>query len=70
MKFKRGSILFLKVVIVLIAIGVLAAMIRFPQAEGRAKNLDLISIYADPFIISIYIASTPFFIGLTRHSNY
>lgn len=64
MKFKRGSTLFLKVVIVLIAIGVLAAMIRFPQAEGRAKNLDLISIYADPFIISIYIASTPFFIGL------
>ena len=64
MKLKRGSTLFLKVVILLIAIGVLAGMIRFPQTEGRATNLDLISIYTDPFIIYIYIASTPFFIGL------
>src|SRR5438874_8159056 len=61
---KRSSTLFLKVVILLIAIGVLAGMIRFPQTEGRATNLDLISIYTDPFIIYIYIASTPFFIGL------
>ena len=61
---KKGSTLFLKVVILLIAIGVLAGMIRFPQTEGRATNLDLISIYTDPFIIYIYIASTPFFIGL------
>src|SRR3989338_2207656 len=61
---KRGSTLFLKVVIILIAIGALAGMIRFPQTEGRAANLDLISIYKDPFIIYIYIGSTPFFIGL------
>jgi hypothetical protein len=43
MKLKRGSTLFLKVVILLIAIGVLAGMIRFPQTEGRATNLDIIS---------------------------
>ena len=61
---KRGSTLFLKFVICLIAIGVLAGMLWFPQTEGRAANLDLISIYTDPFIIYIYIASTPFFIGL------
>src|SRR6266566_9484043 len=61
---KRSSTLFLKVVILLIAIGAFAGMIRFPQTEGRATNLDLISIYKDPFIIYIYIASTPFFIGL------
>lgn len=61
---KRGSTLFLKVVILLIAIGALAGMIRFPQTEGRAANLDLISIYTDPFIIYIYIGSIPFFIGL------
>ena len=61
---KRGSTLFLKVVILLIAIGVLAAMIRFPQTEGRAANLDLISIYSDPFIIYIYLGSIPFFVGL------
>ena len=64
MKLKRGSTLFLKVVILLIAIGVLAAMIRFPQTEGRATNLDLISIYTDPLIIYGYIASIPFFVAL------
>ena len=64
MKLKRGSTVFLKVVILLIAIGVLAAMIRFPQTEGRATNLDLISIYTDPLIIYGYIASIPFFAAL------
>lgn len=61
---KKSSTLFLKVVILLIAIGVLAGLIWFPQTEGRAANLDLISIYTDPFIIYIYIGSTPFFVGL------
>ena len=61
---KKGSTLFLKIVILFVAIGVLAGMIRFPQTEGRATNLDLISIYTDPFIIYIYIGSIPFFIGL------
>jgi len=61
---KRSSTLFLKVVILLIAVVALAGMIRFPQTEGRAANLDLISIYTDPFIIYIYIASIPFFVGL------
>ena len=67
---KNGSTLFLKVVILLIAIGVLAGLIRFPQTEGRAANLDLISIYTDPFIIYIYIASTSFLLGYIKHSNY
>jgi len=61
---KKGSTLFLKVVILLIALGTLAAMIRFPQTEGRAANLGLISIYSDPLIIYLYIASIPFFVGL------
>lgn len=61
---KKGSILFLKVVILLIAIGVFIWMIWFPQLEGRATNLDLISIYKDPLIIYGYIASIPFFVGL------
>jgi len=61
---KKGSTLFLKIVILLIAIGVLAGMIWFPQTEGRATNLDLISIYKDPLIIYIYIASIPFFVAL------
>lgn len=58
---KRGSTLFLKTAVVLIAVVVFAAMIKFPQTEGRAEGLDLISIYSDPFIIYLYIASIPFF---------
>ena len=61
---KRGSTSFLKVVIFLIAAVTLAGLIRFPQTEGRAANLDLISIYKDPFIIYIYIAFSPFFVAL------
>jgi len=61
---KSGSTFFLKSVIFLIGIGVFVGLIWFPQTEGRAKNLDLVSIYADPFIIYIYLGSTPFFVGL------
>lgn len=61
---KRGSTFFLKIVLVLIAIGVFAGLIRFPLTEGRAAHLDLLSIYLDPFIIYIYLGSIPFFIGL------
>ncbi len=39
-------------------------MIRFPLTEGRAENLDLFSIYSDPFILYGYAASIPFFIAL------
>lgn len=61
---KRIPILFLQAVIVLIGIVALAVMIRFPLTEGRAVNLDLLSVYADPFIIYGYVASIPFFIAL------
>ena len=60
----RSSTVFLKVVLVLIAIGVLVGLLWFPQTEGRAANLDLIRIYADPFIVYIYVGSIPFFVGL------
>jgi hypothetical protein len=61
---KRSSTIFLQVVIVLIGIVALAIMIRFPLTEGRAANLDLLSIYADPFIIYGYVASIAFFVAL------
>ena len=61
---KKGSTLFLKFVICLIALAALTWLIWFPQLEGRAVNLDLISIYADPLIIYAYIGSIPFFVGL------
>jgi hypothetical protein len=61
---KKSSTVFLQVVIVLIGIVALAIMIRFPLTEGRATNLDLFSIYADPFIIYGYLASIAFFVAL------
>jgi len=61
---KKGSTLFLKFVLCLLAIGAFVGLIWFPQTEGAAKNLDLISIYTDPFIIYIYIGSIPFFVGV------
>ncbi|HRQ37375.1 MAG TPA: DUF2975 domain-containing protein [Chloroflexota bacterium] len=64
MRLKRGSTLFLKVVICLIGIGTLVVLIWFPQLEGRAANLDLIHIYSDPAIIYAYIGSIPFFVAL------
>lgn len=61
---KRSSTLYLKSVLSLIAVTVFAGLLWFPQTEGRAKDLDLISIYRDPFILFIYIGSIPFFVGL------
>lgn len=64
LSMKKGSTIFLNVVICLIAVGALAGMIWFPQLEGRAANLDLINIYKDPLIIYGFIASIPFFVAL------
>jgi len=61
---KKGSTIFLQVVIVALGIVALATMIRFPLTEGRAVNLDLFSIYSDPFIIYGYIVSIAFFVAL------
>ena len=61
---KRSSTIFLQIVIVLMGIVALAIIIRFPLTEGRAVNLDLFSIYADPFIIYGYLASIAFFVAL------
>jgi hypothetical protein len=63
---KRISIIFLQAVIVLIGLVALAILIRFPLTEGRAANLDLLSIYSDPFILYGYAASIAFFIALYK----
>jgi hypothetical protein len=63
---KQRSTIFLQAVIVLIGIVALAIMIRFPLTEGRAANLDMFSIYSDPFILYGYAASIPFFIALYK----
>lgn len=63
---KRVSILFLQTIIVLIGILVFLFMIRFPLTEGRAENLDTISIYFDPFILYGYASSIIFFVALCK----
>lgn len=63
---KRTSTLFLQVAIVLVACVALIVLIRFPLAEGRAKNLDLFSVYTDPFILYAYAASVVFFVALYK----
>ena len=62
---KKISIIFLQAVIVLIGVA-LVILIRFPLTEGRAANLDLFSIYSDPFILYGYAASIAFFVALYK----
>ena len=62
---KRGSILFLRAVVLLIGAGVLAGMLWEPQVEGRNVNADQVTIYfRDPFLAYAYVGSLPFFFGL------
>ena len=62
---KRGSTIFLQVVIVLLCVGVLALLLWEPNLEGRNANATLFEIYfKDPFLAYAYIGSIPFFVAL------
>lgn len=61
---KQFLIRLLKILVVLIGFVVFSWLVIFPKLEGRAANLDLISIYADPLIIYAYFAAIPFYIAL------
>jgi hypothetical protein len=62
---KRNATLFLQVVIVLIGVGVFAALLWEPHLEGRNSNASLVQIYFnDPFLAYVYLGSIPFFVGL------
>jgi len=63
---KRISLLFLQAVVIIIAITAFAVLMLIPLTEGRAKHLDLLSIYLDPFILYGYTTSIAFFIGLYK----
>jgi hypothetical protein len=61
----RGSTIFLRVVIVLIGIGVLAFMLWEPHVEGRNAHATVFQIYFnDPFLAYAYIGSISFFVAL------
>ena len=62
---RRGSTIFLQVVIVLIGIGSLALLLWEPHIEGRNAHATLFQIYFnDPFLAYAYIASIAFFVAL------
>lgn len=62
---KRGSTIFLQVVIVLFGLGVLALMLWEPHLEGRNAHATVFQIYFhDPFLAYAYIASIAFFVAL------
>src|ERR1700748_1643097 len=62
---RKGSTIFLQLVIVLIGIGVFALLLWEPHIEGRNAHATLFQIYFnDPFLAYAYIASISFFAAL------
>ena len=61
---KRGSIIFLQIVIVLIGIGALAFMVWEPHVEGVNAHATLFQMYFNTFVAYAFIASIPFFVAL------
>lgn len=62
---KKGSTIFLQLVIVLLGIGTIALMLWEPHLEGRNAHATLFQIYFnDPFLVYAYLASIPFFVAL------
>ena len=62
---KRGSTIFLQVIIVLIGVGALTLLLWEPHLEGRNAHATLFQIYFnDPFLAYAYIGSISFFVAL------
>lgn len=61
---KRILTILFQVAIILISITVFILLIKMPLTEGRAKDLDLVHIYADPFILFGYLSAIVFYVGL------
>ena len=62
---KRGSTIFLQVVIVLIGNAALGLLLWEPQTEGVNAHATNFEIYfKDPFLALVYAGSIPFFIAL------
>ena len=61
----RGPSLFLRAVLVLIGLAALGFLLWEPHLEGRNAHATLFEIYfKDPFLVFVYVGSTPFFVGL------
>lgn len=64
---KKGSTIFLQVVIVLIGIGALVLMLWEPHLEGRNAHATPSQVYFnDPFLAYAYAVSIAFFVALYK----
>ena len=61
---KRGSTIFLQVVIVLLGVGVLALLLWEPHVEGVNAHATLSKMYFNSFVAYAFMASIPFFVAL------
>lgn len=62
---KFGATVFLRAVLVLLGIGVLAFLLVEPHYEGVNAHATFFEIYfEDPFLAYMYVAAIPFFVGL------
>lgn len=65
---KKGSIIFLQVVVVLIGLGALALLLWEPRIEGANANATTLSeiYFDDPFLALVYAGSIPFFLAIFK----
>jgi hypothetical protein len=61
---KRGSTIFLQVIIVLIGVGALAFMLWEPHVEGVNAHASVFQMYFNSFVAYAFMASIPFFAAL------
>jgi hypothetical protein len=62
---KRGSIVFLRAVLVLVGVGAFVLLLWEPQTEGRNAHATTFEIYfKDPFLAYVYLASIALFVAL------
>ncbi len=62
---KRGSTVFLQIVIVLACIASLALLLWEPHLEGRNRHATLFVMYfKDSFLAYVYMGSIPYFVAL------
>jgi len=62
---KKGSTVFLQVILALFGMGALAFLLWEPHLEGRNAHATVFEIYfKDPFLAYAYLASIAFFTGL------
>lgn len=65
--FGAGATRLFRAAVVLAGVGALAFLLWEPHLEGRNAHATLFQVYfKDPFLAYVYLASIPFFIGLSQ----